>query len=920
MPAKLSFRYLISVSVLLLFIIVGRSTAIAQSETFQLDNGLEVILQEQHGSPMVASMLFVKSGAKYESKYENGITHFLEHLLFDGTTSLTRLELDNSISDLGGYINAFTRKEMTAYLVLLPSQYIDYGMTVQADMLFNSIIPADELEKERKVVIEEINRDADSPGSAADAFFVEKAYAGTDYARPVLGFKAFIENIPRESIIDYWKKSYVPSKMTLLVIGDFQSDSMKTMVKSVFGQFSDSSVGLPAGSAAPAEHNALGNSTTALTGQTIYDTVANVPSTYINFSYAAPKVSDTDYLAIDLLSMYLGMDDISPLMKDLKGGAEPLATEASVSLATYEEFSRLEISVITPDAGNKDEIISLIQSHISGIKNHTADPDAIAGIITSTRCQDIYMSEKLHYLGFMIAPMMMTAGWDYIQAYPDEIAKVDWDQCRQAASNWFTEPVFVATVVSPVDSGQTGFIPQTMTAEEVTGHFDSVTFSGYDPATRAQIVYPSTEQVSFDLRDEAQYHREELANGLTVFVKSRPGNKIFAMNVLGKNRTVNEPPGKEGITDFVNRMVERGTVTRSGRELTRDLAAIGANTTLYDNPWIPYDDRYTSRRFSFLKFETIDDYAEKGFYLFSEMLLNPSFDSIEIENVRQSMIGVAMRNSGKASDVAKALFYKTMLGDSAYGRTVMGNARSIGMISKADLVEHHSKFYSSENMILTIVTARPVAEIMNWIDRSYGRLTSTGFQSAVASAPVLPITTINVHEEMDKEQISIYVGGPLVGVEETEKSSLSVAMSILSTRLYQTLREKQGLAYSVGAGHQFDRHFGWYYCRIGTSFENYQQAIDGINLQIEKLTFDGPTEAEISKARNKIWGRLMSAKLSSINQAYYLGLDEFLGYSKDRDDEFLAELASVDINSIRRACSKYVRTGGQIVASAGKKQ
>ncbi len=920
MPVKLVSKYLTHFLVYSFVLVIGSSVGFAQSETFHLDNGMEVILQEQHGSPMVATILFVKSGSKYETKFENGITHFLEHLLFNGTTSLSRLELDNSINDLGGYLNAFTRKELTAYLVLLPSQYIDYGMTVQADMLFNSTIPLEELEKERKVVIEEINQSADSPGSVADAFFVEKAYAGTEYARPVLGYKAFIKNIPRESIIDYWKKSYLPSNITLLVIGDFQSDSMKIMIRSVFDKFTDESVGLPVADSTASDESTLRTHATELLGQTVYDTVANVPSTYINFSYAAPQVSDSDYLAIDLLSMYLGMDDISPLMKDLKGGAEPLATEAWVSLVTYAEFSRLEIGVITNDASKKDTIVNLIKNHVSSIKDHAADPNAINGIVTSSRCQNIYMSEKLHFLGFIIAPMMMTAGWDFIQAYPDEIGKVNWAQCRQAAKKWFTEPNYVATIVRPADTGQIAYRPKVITDEEVIAHFASASFSDYDPSTRPKITYPSTEQVNFELKDEADYHREELANGMTVFVKSSPGNKIFAMNILGRNRTINEPIGKEGITDFVNRMIERGTVTRNGRELTRDLASIGANTTLYDNPWIPYDDRYTSRRFSFMKFETIDEYAEKGFHLFTEMLLYPSFDPAEIENVRQSMIGVAMRNKGKTSNVAKALFYRTMFGDSAYGRPVMGNAQSIGTISREELLEHHAGFYSPENMILTVVSARPVSEVMSWIDRSFGRLISTGFQSAVAAAPQHPVSTVVVHEEMEKEQVSIYRGGPLVGVEESEKSSLAVAMSILSTRLYQTLREKQGLAYSVGAGHQFDRDFGWYYCGIGTSFENYQTALDGINLQIEKLTFDGPTLAEISKARNKIWGRLMSAKLSSINQAYYLGLNEFLGYSKDRDDEFLAQLALVDINSIRRACSKYVRTGSEIVASAGKKQ
>ncbi len=328
------------------------SNCLADDEVYRLDNQMEVILKENHSSPMIASIIFVKSGSKYESEYENGITHFLEHLLFDGTINLSREELDRSIRDLGGYINAFTRKELTAYLVLMPRQYIDYGLTVQADMLFNSVIPENELAKERKVVLEEINRDSDSPTAAQEAFFTEKAYAGTRYNRPVLGYKAFIENIPREAIIDYWKKYYTPGNMTVLIIGDFDTENMKSSVQTIFGAIPDSS----AQTIAPDPALPIANEG-AIDGQHVYDTVANVTSTHVNLSFEAPRFSEDDYLAVDLLSQYLGMDDVSPLMNALHGGADPLASEAYVSLVTTSEFSRLEISATTDNPDNADRIV-----------------------------------------------------------------------------------------------------------------------------------------------------------------------------------------------------------------------------------------------------------------------------------------------------------------------------------------------------------------------------------------------------------------------------------------------------------------------------------------------------------------------------------------------------------------------------------
>jgi zinc protease len=892
------------------------------SETYHLDNGMPIILKENHSSPMVASIVFVKSGSKYESRFENGITHFLEHLLFDGTATLTREELDGSIRDLGGYINAFTQQDLTAFLVLLPSQYIEYGLTVQADMLFNSVFPEEELPKERKVVIEEINRDADAPGAAAEAFFTEKAYAGTDYDRPVLGYEAFIENIPRDAIIDYWKRFYTPRNMTALIIGDFDAESMKEMVSSVFGRFQNRSVEsdtTKVDSLVQEEVIEYSPPKTVPVGRQVFDTVANVTSTYLNFSFAAPHHTDTNYLAFDLLIRYLGMAEVSPLIQALTGGANPLANEVNVELVTYSEFSRFDISVITEKPDLSDSIVATVLQQLREIGNHVPNPETIEGIKTSVRCEEIYNTEKLHYYGFIVSPRIMSLGWDFIERYADSLAKVEWPDCRQAARQWLANPNYVATIVKPV--GQTGkkpYLPKGLAAEEVVAHFDTTTFPKYDLITDHQMTYPKTDTITFKLVDTAAYHREVLPNGLTVIIKSSLDSRVFAMNVLGKNRSALEPEGKAGITDFVNRCIEKGTVTRNAQELARDLAKIGAQVTLYDNPWIPYDDRYTTHQFSFLKFETIDEFAQKGFHLFAEMLLSPAFDSVEVENVRQSMLGILARSSTSPSDVACALFYSTLFEGKAYAKPIMGTKESISSITIADLKQHHACFYSPNNIILTIATNKSVEEVMEWIFGSFGRLSKVDLPSPQPAEPEPVLETRQAHAELDKEQVNLYLGSITPGAASDEAVPLVAATSILSNRLYLTLREKQGLAYSVGANTTFDRDFGWFYASIGTASENYQHALDGIILQIEKLKLDGPTQSELNRARNQIWGHLMTAKLSRINQAYYLGVDEYLGRQPRYDSILLKQLSEVSAESIRKVASKYFRTDVYVLASAGK--
>ncbi len=159
----MKLRLQLILTAILVSLLSGMAYAGLPSTRVTLDNGMQVILVENHSSPMIASIVFVNAGARYENEFNNGSTHFLEHLLFDGTKTKTQEQLDDAIERHGGYINAFTRKELTGYLVLMPTQYIDYGLDVQSDQLFNSILPDDRFPKERKIVIEEIRQSDDDP-------------------------------------------------------------------------------------------------------------------------------------------------------------------------------------------------------------------------------------------------------------------------------------------------------------------------------------------------------------------------------------------------------------------------------------------------------------------------------------------------------------------------------------------------------------------------------------------------------------------------------------------------------------------------------------------------------------------------------------------------------------------------------------
>jgi zinc protease len=422
--------------------------------------------------------------------------------------------------------------------------------------------------------------------------------------------------------------------------------------------------------------------------------------------------------------------------------------------------------------------------------------------------------------------------------------------------------------------------------------------------------------------------REEFPNGLIVVVKSNPDSKVLGINILGKNRSAMEPEGKTGIADFTNRMLLKGTGSRSAEQITKDLANIGAEITTVDNPWIPYDDVYTTHSFTFIKFQTIDEFADKGIELLADLVINSNFPDEEIAKTKQEMMSILGRGKGSTSETCRDLFYSTLFSvidrsasggkDHPYGKPIMGEAQSIGSITRDDLIEFHKRFYSSNNMIITLVTNLPSEQVMDKMKNAFGKLPRVDFPEPQITVPPPFSSPVKVEKMMEKEQVYIYLGEPMPGIKSPDAPALDLMNSILSSRLGLNLREVKGLAYSVGSSIHFDKDFGWFIASIGTRPQNYQEALNGILGEMKKIREEKVSPEELEKAKNGIWGSMLFYRLSRINQAYYMGMNEFRGVGYDYDDNYIETLRKVTADQVKQVAEKYLSTDNYVLAVVGK--
>jgi predicted Zn-dependent peptidase len=201
-----------------------------------LPNGLTLIQAPLHDTSAVTILVLVGVGSRYETKEENGISHFLEHLFFKGTKKRpSTLKLSKELDAMGARYNAFTGEEVTGFYIQAAAKKFARAWDVLSDMLLNPLIPEKEVERERGVILEEMNMYYDTPQAYVGELAKATVFGDTPLGRDVIGVKATVGRITRQQIIDYRARHYVPSNITVVVAGVPKGEWEQTVIKTLSG-------------------------------------------------------------------------------------------------------------------------------------------------------------------------------------------------------------------------------------------------------------------------------------------------------------------------------------------------------------------------------------------------------------------------------------------------------------------------------------------------------------------------------------------------------------------------------------------------------------------------------------------------------------------------------------------------------------
>ncbi len=846
-----------------------------------LPNGLRVALLERREVPMVSATAIVGAGSALESEDFSGASHLLEHLLFNGTSTMNQEELYAAVDRIGGYNNAHTDEDHTYYTMLVPAAHAARGLEIQAAMLFDSTIPADKYEKERKIVLEEIAKDRSRPDHQVDLAIRAWTTPETPYARPVIGTYESLAGIGRDRVREYYQRRYVPENVLLFVAGDFGAAEMLELVERTYAAPS-------AGAALPPVPDPFDGSGPG----TLTRVGAEAAAAVVSVTLPAPGPCASGGADMEILASVLS-SEAGPVRRAVPGDE---ASGLSVTYVPRPVGSALTVRAdllpeVDPASVAERLLAALDATGRGGLQVPGFGPVELLRAAAAARSGSLLMGQRLHYLGMMVADTLGACGASVAPLLrPEEQIERTPAQVAQTAAALFRDLARTARVVV-IDPGGGEARREPLAAPAADQPAEAALAPAAAPAGLPGADLDRT-----------------LDNGLRVLVSQEPGTQVTGFHLLVRDRSGREPDGQTGIADLLHRMLPRGTRLSDRAQLEARLERLGAELKTADSDFIPYDDYYTDPSHSFVRLEVQAGNWLPALDLLAELARLPALEPDELETLRASRRVRAEKEASSPTEVGRIAYRKALLGaDHPRAQPVVGSPADLDRMTHEGLVDFATAYLAPQGLILSVVGPHEPEDVFGAVAE---RFTSAAAGPALAPVPPWPPTGEPgpvVEVNLGAEQSKIYLG-LIDEAAAGDRPGLTLLAAIASDRLAMTLREESGLAYRLGAFASFSAKpaLAWLTLEMGTRPENRAEALAGLREQMDGLRRHMVGEEEIDRIRAVLGSRALMRRMTAVNRARYLGLRAFTGVSAREDLDALAALDEVSRDELVRLADEWL--------------
>jgi zinc protease len=427
------------------FLMLAPITALAANiHEFKLANGMKIIVQEDHRSPVVVSQVWYRAGSIDEFNGTTGVAHVLEHMMFKGTRKVPTGQFSRIIASAGGRENAFTSRDYTVYFQQLEKSRLELAMKLEADRMANLNMSDAEFAKEIQVVMEERRwRTEDKPQAQVGEQLMSATFQAHPYGRPVVGWMNDLEHMKAQDARDWYKRWYAPNNAILVVVGDVDPQAVFKLAQKYYGPLKAQKLPERKPQTEPEQKGER---------RLVVKAPAKLP--YLAMAYHAPSLrdpkNDWEPYALEILAGVLDGNAASRLNRDLVR-RDRIAVDVSVGYDAVNRGPALFEFDGTPSEGTAVEDLEIaIRGQIEQLKQDGISEEELQRVKAQVIAADVYQRDSMFYQAMQIGMLEGTGlSWRDLDDYPHRLQAVTAEQVQAVARKYLVDDQLTVAVLDP---------------------------------------------------------------------------------------------------------------------------------------------------------------------------------------------------------------------------------------------------------------------------------------------------------------------------------------------------------------------------------------------------------------------------------------------------------------------------------------
>jgi zinc protease len=817
-----------------------------------LPNGLTMLLKPDHSAPVASVQVWVKTGSVHEGGLLGaGLSHYLEHLLFKGTERRAGREISTTVQAHGGYVNAYTTFDRTVYYIDLPSEHVGVAIDLLADMALHSTLPADEVTREKDVILREIDMGRDDPDQRLGETLFDTAFRQYPFRYPIIGYKEVFSGVTRDDLLAYYRARYVPNNLVVVIAGAIDPAATLAMVNQHFGSAPRQRLAPVILPAEPAQ----------LAPRALHR-FEEVELTRAGLAWQIPGIAHPDAPLLDLVSVLLGGGDSSILWQEVREKAR-LVHSIDTHSWTPADIGLFYISY-NCDAEKREAAQVAIERQLARSAKLGFTPAQLKKAIRQLVVGEINSRKTMSGQAARLGSAEVVVGdVGYAETYFQRLRTVTNAELKRVLKTYFVSSKLTAVSLNPLAN------------------------AAKKPDACAKKADGSVE-----------FEEIKLPNGARLLVQHEPHLPNIHLRLLCLGGALYEAAGKRGATSLLATLLTKDTRKRSAAEVAQFIEEVGGQFS-------PFSGNNSLG----LAAEVLPTDIDRALALLDEAVFTPAFKRTTFEIERDAQVADLKQDADDVVTVGRKLVRQKFFGAHPFGIEPGGDIDGLSALAPADLAALWKTSFVSSNVVLAVAGDFDRRTLVPKLKKFLTRV-PRGKLVTPASAFEKPAEVGDFTEIQPREQAVVFQAFPGPGLLSPDFYVGEVAdelFSGMSSQLFERVREEKGLAYFVRSSRVSGLDTGMFSFFAGTSVKSYAEVLAEFDAEIARVQAGKISAEELARVKTRLKAARRMGLQTNASRAMQAGLNVLYGQPVNDWQNYGGYIDAVTIEALAAFAERYFK-------------